>query len=126
MYTNADVTLYQYSKEGKTEKYTRRVIRRVYWEDAEQSTFLKTGQRNACSALLVIPLCSVENPLHIMKGSDLVVKGICEAEIDCSSPAAISQSLESMKKNHGALTVTSVDQRLYGSASVQHYELSCK
>ena len=33
MYTNADVTLYLYSKEGKAEKYTRMPIEGVYWED---------------------------------------------------------------------------------------------
>ena len=39
MYTNADVTLYLYSKEGKAEKYTRMPIEGVYWEDVRQSTF---------------------------------------------------------------------------------------
>ena len=43
MYTNADVTLYLYSKNGKTEMYTRMPIEGVYWEDVRQSTYLKTG-----------------------------------------------------------------------------------
>ena len=33
MYINADVTLYLYSKNGKTEMYTRMPIEGVYWED---------------------------------------------------------------------------------------------
>ena len=53
MYTNADCTLYLYSKEGKNEKYTRFPVGGVYWEDVEQATFLKTGQRNACLSRLI-------------------------------------------------------------------------
>ncbi|MDB2032471.1 hypothetical protein PMZ84_14730 [[Clostridium] symbiosum] len=126
MYTNADVTLYQYNKEGKTEKYTRIPIEEVYWEDVRQSTFLKTGQRNACSVLLVIPLESLNGPIEITQGKDLVVKDIITYEIDCSSQEAMSKSLAALKAVHELLTVTTVDERLYGSESMQHYELSCK
>ena len=126
MYTNADVTLYLYSKEGKAERYTRMPIERVYWEDVRQSTFLKTGQRDACSVLLVIPLESLDEPLKFTRGRDLAVKGIIDDEIDSSSQEALSKSLAELKNAHEYVTVTTVDERLYGSETVQHYELSCK
>ena len=126
MYTNADCTLYLYSKEGKAEKYTRFPVEEVYWEDVEQATFLKTGQRNACSVLLVIPLESLSEPVNFTRGKDLVVKGIVTDEIDCSSQETMSKSLAALKAAHELLTVTTVDERLYGSESMQHYELSCK
>lgn len=126
MYTNADVTLYLYSKDGKTEKYTRTPIEDVYWEDVKQSSFLKTGQRNACSVLLVIPLESLDEPVKFTEGHDLAVKGIVADEIDCSSQEAMSMALAALKASHQYVTVTTVDERLYGSESVQHYELSCK
>lgn len=126
MYTNADVTLYLYSKDGKTEKYTRTPIEDVYWEDVKQSSFLKTGQRNACSVLLVIPLESLDEPVKFTEGRDLAVKGIVADEIDCSSQEAMSMALAALKASHQYVTVTTVDERLYGSESVQHYELSCK
>ncbi|MCD8279371.1 DUF6751 family protein [Enterocloster citroniae] len=126
MYTNADVTLYLYSKEGKAEKYTRMPIEGVYWEDVRQSTYLKTGQRDSTSVLLVIPLESLDGPIKLTQGKDLIVKGIIEDEIDCSSQEAISKSLAALKASHGFLTVVTVDERLYGSESVQHYELACK
>lgn len=126
MYTNADVTLYLYSKDGKTEKYTRTPIEDVYWEDVKQSSFLKTGQRNACSVLLVIPLESLDEPVKFTEGRDLAVKGIVADEIDCSSQEAISKALAVLKAAHDFVTVTTVDERLYGSESVQHYELACK
>lgn len=126
MYTNADCTLYLYSKEGKAEKYTRFPVEEVYWEDVEQATFLKTGQRNACSVLLVIPLESLSEPVNFTRGKDLAVKGIVTDEIDCSSQETMSKSLAALKATHELLTVTTVDERLYGSESMQHYELSCK
>ena len=126
MYTNADCTLYLYSKEGKAEKYTRFPVEEVYWEDVEQATFLKTGQRNACSVLLVIPLESLSEPVNFTRGKDLAVKGIVKDEIDCSSQETMSKSLAALKAAHELLTVTTVDERLYGSESMQHYELSCK
>lgn len=126
MYTNADATLYLYSKIGKTEEYTRLPVEGVYWEDAQQSTFLKTGQRNATSVLLVIPMESLESPIAFTQGKDLAVNGIIEDEIDCSSQETLSKSLASLVAEHRCMTVATVDERRYGSEEVQHYELSCK
>lgn len=126
MFTNADVTMYLYSKEGKNEKYTRLPIEGVYWEDVQHATFLKTGQRDGCSVLLVIPLESLEVPANFTKGKDLVVKGIVEDEIDCNNQESMSKSLSTLKASQNFVVVVSVDERQYGSESVQHYELSCK
>lgn len=126
MYTNADVTLYLYSKEGKAEKYTRTPIEGVFWDDVQQSTFLKTGQRDACSVLLIIPIESIEEPLKLTKGKDIVTKGIVSNEIDCSNQEVMSKSLAGLKAAHGFVTILSVDEKLYGSESMWHYELSCK
>ena len=126
MYTNADVTLYLYGKDGKAEKYTRMPIEGVYWEDVRQSTYLKTGQRDGTSVLLVIPMESLDGPIKLTQGKDLAVKGIIEDGIDCSSQEAMSKFLAAFKAAHGFVTIVTVDERLYGSESVQHYELACK
>ena len=84
MYTNADVTLYLYGKDGKAEKYTRMPIEGVYWEDVRQSTYLKTGQRDGTSVLLVIPMESLDGPIKLTQGKDLAVKGIVDDGIDLS------------------------------------------
>lgn len=126
MYTNADVTLYLYSKDGKVEKYTRRPVEGVYWEDVKQSTFLKTGQRDARSVLLVIPFESLDGPVKFTQGRDLVVKGMVKEEIDSTSPETLSKSLAALKKEYEYVTVTTVDEKLFGSESMQHYELACK
>lgn len=126
MFTNADVTLYLYSKDGKAERYTRLPIEGVYWEDVRRSSFLKTGQRDACTALVVIPFESLNEPIRFAQGKDLIVKGIVADKIDGSSQEALSKALAALKAAHDYLTVTTVDERLYGSESVWHYELSCK
>lgn len=126
MFTNADATLYLYRKNGKNVSYLRQPIEEVYWEDVRQSTFIKTGQRDAASVLLVIPFESLTDPLMLTQGKDLVVKGIVEDEIDGSTPETLSKSLAALKEKYHYLTVTTVDEYLYGSESVQHYELSCK
>jgi len=49
-----------------------------------------------------------------------------EDEIDCTDQITLSRSLAALKASYDYLTTMSVDERLYGSESVQHYELSCK
>ena len=126
MYTNADCTLYLYSKKGKQEVYTRKPVEGVYWEDVRQSSFLKTGQKNAVTALVVIPLENLNIPVKFTNGKDLIIKGIIADEVDCTDQTTLSKSLAALKATHDILTVTTVDERLYGSESAQHYELSCK
>ena len=92
MFTNADATLYLYRKNGKNVSYLRQPIEEVYWEDVRQSTFIKTGQRDAASVLLVIPFESLTDPLMLTQGKNLVVKGIVEDEIDGSTPETLSKS----------------------------------
>ena len=123
MFTNADTTIYLYSKENGVEKYTRLPIEDVYWEEISQSTLLRTGEKNSASVLLVIPLESLGSPAEF--GKAIVVRGIIDDEIDSSSQKALSNSLTTLKKAHKCFTVTSVDAKLYGSEAVQHYELAC-
>ncbi|GLC79238.1 DUF6751 family protein [Lacrimispora brassicae] len=126
MFTNADATLYLYSKENGAEKYTRLPIEGVYWEEISQSTLLRTGEKNSASVLMVIPLESLDSPVEFTPGKDLAVKGIVMEEIDSSSQTALSKSLTTFRAVHKFVTVTSADAKLHGSEAVQHYELACK
>ena len=126
MFTNSDITLYLCTKEGKLEKFTRQVVRNVYWEDVDNATFLKTGQRGSCTALVMIPLNSLSGNINFTKGKDLMVKGVIDFEFDNASQATIAEGIAKLKTNYKALTLVSVDERLYGSKSVQYYELTGK
>ncbi len=126
MFTNADATIYLYSKKNGVEKYTRLPIEGVYWEEISQSTLLKTGEKNSASVLLVIPLENLESPIEFTPGKDLAVKGIITDEIDSSSQAVLSKSLAALRAAQKLITITSADAKLYGSEAVQHYELASK
>lgn len=126
MYTNADVTLYLYSKCGKQESYRRVFVEDVFWDDVKQSNVLKTGQRDYDSVLLVIPLESLFEAIRFTGGKDLAVKGQCNMELNYTDQKALAESLQKLRQCHGCVTVMTVDEKLYGSESMQHYELSCK
>lgn len=145
MFTNADCTVYLYCRENlipaenlypsdieypciysKHGHYIRLPIHDVYWEDVQHSTFMKTGQRDACSVLLVIPRDSLDEPIKFTQGKDLVVKGIVMDEIDCSDQKSMSESLAALKFAYDYQMIVSVDERLYGNEAIQHYELACK
>lgn len=126
MFINSDVTLYLCTKEGKLDKFKRQVVKNVYWEDVDNATFLKTGQRGSCTALVILPLSSLDGAVNFTKGKDLMIKGAIDFEFDNTSQATIAEGIAKLKTNHKALTLVSVDERLYGSKSVQHYELTGK
>ena len=77
-------------------------------------------------ALVMVPLSSLEGVVNFAKGKDLMVKGVIDFEFDNTSQATISEGIVKLKTNHKVLTLVSVDERLYGSKSVQHYELTGK
>ena len=105
MFTNSNITLYLCTKEGKFEKFTRRVVKNVYWEDVEHSTFIKTGQRGSCTALVMIPLSSLKGAINLTRGKDLIVKGVIDFEFDNTSQATIAEGIARLKTNYRALTL---------------------
>jgi len=126
MFTNADVTLYLYSKEGKKDTYTRLPVEEVFWDEVEGATLLKTGQKNTASVLMVIPLENLTSPITFTPGKDLVVYGVVDDEIDSADQKALSESLTGLKARHQYRTIMTADAKLYGSESMHHYELTCK
>ena len=126
MFTNSDITMYLCEKEGKLDKFKRQVVKNVYWEDVDNATFLKTGQRGSCTALVMLPLSSLDGAVKFAKGKDLMIKGVVDFEFDNTSQVTIAEGIARLKTNYKALTLVSVDERLYGSKSVQLYELTGK
>lgn len=126
MYTNADVTLYLYSKDGKKELYDRVWVEGVFWDEVEGAAILKTGQKNTASVLLAIPLESLTEPITFTPGKDLVVYGIVPDVIDYTDQKTLSESLSGLKARYQYRTIMTADAKLYGSESMRHHELTCK
>jgi hypothetical protein len=121
MYTNADITIYLY--DGG--KYTRTPVEKVFWSDTKQSNIKETGLTNADSVKIMIPISSANN-LEFTTSKDLVVKGIIDYEVDSTSQQTISNSLATLNKTYDVHTITSADDKRYGSSNMWHYDLSCK
>lgn len=123
MYTNADITLYA-CPDGK---YTRCEIKGVFWEDVKQSNVLKSGLSTADAVRIFIPVESLPGGIKLTAGKDWIVKGIVDDEIDNTSNQTISASLKALKDTYDrVVTVSVVDDKLYGSPRMQHIQLSCK
>lgn len=121
MYTNADMTLYLYNSGA----YTRVAIEKVFWSETKQSNVRELGIANADSLKVMIPFTSASN-LNFTLNKDVLVKDIVTDEIDATSQQTVSQSLDALKKKYKVFTVSSADDKGYGSQRMHHYDLSCK
>ncbi len=140
MRTNADITLYNYH-DGK---YYRKVVKEVFWDNVKQSNILKSGAVVSDAVSLFIPVSSlpegytkpkqynnltdVANKYTLQANSkDLIVKGESAFEFDNTSQATVSAGVKYLKDNYDdVVTVSIVDEKLFGDESMQHYKLSCK
>lgn len=123
MYTNADITIYA----CPNGKYTRHEIKGVFWEDVKQSNIIKSGLSTADAVKVFIPVGSLPGGIKFTTGKDLIVKDIVEFEVDNTSQQTISASLKAMKETYDrVVTVSVIDDKLYGSPRLQHIQLSCK
>ncbi len=121
--TNTDMTLYNVGSDGK---YTRIVIKDVFWQESKQSNIEKTGMASSDAVKVFIPITSAPINFNITTGKDLVIKGEITATIDNTSPQTISTSLKALTSSHDVHTVTICDAKLYGGPDLQHYLLTCK
>ncbi len=121
MYTNADITLYSYVDN----KYIRKVIKGVFWNEVKESNTLKSGLNTADSVKIFVPFANMPD-IKITTGKDIIVKSIIEHEVDNTSQATQSASLNQLKRDYQFVTISSCDAKLFGSKHMQHYVLSCK
>lgn len=121
MLTNVDITLYTFNDN----KYTRKEIKKVFWNEVKESNTVKSGMINSDSVKIFIPLLHAED-LEVTTGKDIAVRGIIDVEIDNTSQQTISASLKSLKDTHSFVTVSSCDLKDFGSKHMHHYVLSCK
>jgi hypothetical protein len=139
MYTNTDITIYNYRTDG----YHRQVIKNVFWDAVKQSNINKSGLTASDSVAIYIPLPSLNNYAKPKEYSalseigdnftlqanskDLIVKGEVPDIINNSSPQLQSASLTALKNTYdNVVTVTVVDDKRIGSPIMQHFLLSCK
>ena len=91
---------------NRMETYTRHFIPSIYWEDAAGQTQSGTAMQQQNAVFCVIPATSLSD--YLPKRDDLIICGRCE---DVAPP-----------KN--AKRVMMVEDYRYGSADVQHIEVT--
>lgn len=122
MYTNTDITIYADTENG----YERKYIYGVFWEGEKASNLLKSGMTVSDAVTLYIPKSSIPDGFKVREGKDLIVKGICPLEFNNTDGETISKSLKNLRKDYRVIAVSVVDEKYYGSETMQHIQLSCK
>lgn len=139
MYTNTDITIYNYRSDG----YHRHVIKDVFWDAVKQSNINKSGLTASDAVVIYIPLPSLDNYIKPKEyaalseigdkftlqanSKDLIVKGNIPDVINNTTPQLQSASLTALKNAYDdVVTVTVVDDKRIGSPIMQHFLLSCK
>ena len=126
MLPNTSMTIYNKITKNRETKYKKSYIYSVHWEDNEQFNILKSGLSNADKTSVYIPFRSCDNyqnPIEFRKSpvgftlqpEDIIVKGIIEDEFT---------TRKDLEKNHDYVRViTSVDDYLFGSDLIKHFEV---
>ena len=88
---------------------------------------LKSGMTTIEGVKVFIPAEHLPDGLKFNAGKDIVVKGIIDFEFDNTSQQTISNSLKSLKEQYDkVLTMSIVDEKMYGSPWMRHVQLGCK
>lgn len=135
MIPNTDITIYNKYIVNRSDAYQRAVVRRVVWQSTQSVSGSGSGRLSDNVAAIFIPVSSAANYVPPKKWralvskagtftlaeGDLVIRGVVADEI---SPTLTASDLRRLYDD--AVTITSVDAMLEGSAAVQHYEVGAK
>ncbi|MGN1410983.1 MAG: DUF6751 family protein [Oscillospiraceae bacterium] len=135
MYTNADCTIFNayYDKSHRCDSWRKTVIKGVYWEDASGENSQQTGLLNDCSAFVIIPknadfggkkymkpkeyYYNSSDSIFTFAPNDIIIRGIYIGDFTSI------KEINSLDDSH---TILKASDFLYGSPSVQHWEVQSK
>ena len=132
MLTNVDCTVYNKYLVGRVDTYQRVQISDVHWE---QRHAVRGDLNSPDVALVFIPFARGDNYLApriwqmsskvgswTLQIGDVIVKGLVTNEL-----VAGTFTLSNLKAAYDdVLVIASVDTRDYGSANMQHWEITCR
>lgn len=111
MVTNGSATLYHKTGSG----YTRTFIAAVCWQGAESAAMSVNGKKNAAETEIYIPFSVFSGEIA---AGDYLVRGDC--------PFIYADGITGLIKEYHPLTIMTVERCDYGSAELQHWEVSGK
>lgn len=117
--TNGSCTVYHQAESGG---YDREFIPDCFWMDSRGASATTGGIISEAGVIVYIPEAHAPK---LIAQKDIIVRGNCPHTFDNSTPAAISQSFEALRKAYELATVTAVDDKRYGSA-LRHIKVTAK
>ena len=135
MFTNADCTIFNayYDKSQGCDSWRKTVIKGVYWEDVSGESSQTNGLLNDCSAFVVIPKNADFGGKKYLKPkeyyhnssdstftfapNDIIIRSIYTGDFT---------SLKDINSLDDSHTILKSSDFLYGSPSVQHWEVQAK
>ena len=115
MRSNSDMTLYQRSVVAGAEAWTRVQVLAVQWEDSDGAKVLPNGTIRDDKATVYVPYARA---VEFTEG-DAIVRGLVTDTITTSFTMS-----DLKRKYRDTLTIKRVTRRDFGSAAMQHWELS--
>lgn len=125
MITNTDCTLYQFNGTG----YDRYHISAVMWQEYRSASVSKQGLQSADGIVIYVPKDNIPQMSQTATQSptkDIIIKGNCNFTFDNSSQQRVSESLKTLRSKHQYFTVMGIDNKLYGSESLQHIKITAR
>lgn len=135
MYTNADCTIFNayYDKSLRCDSWKKTIIKNVYWEDVSGQKIMSNGLENDCSCFVVIPknadfggkkyikpkeyYHNSSDSTFTFAPNDIIIRGIYTGDF---------KSIKDINNIDDSHTILKANDFLYGSASVQHWEVQAK
>lgn len=122
MLAQASCTLYKYNGIG----FDRHYISSCHWQENRASNVLKSGLESADSVTVYIQNESL-TVVPETASFDMLVKGECDFEFDNTNPQTVSESMKEFRKQYPHfVTVSSIDNKLYGLKELQHIKISAR
>lgn len=131
MHTNTDITIYNkyYDPETRLDKYSRKVIEKVFFEEKLATNRVKSGVDSSDAVMIVIPLTRLEGyvePKEFKGSTNTFTLAIGDRVVRNNVPYEITRSPSELDKKYEAYTITSIDRKTFGSHCMQHIEIGAK
>lgn len=119
MVTNADITVFNKSVANDGNRWIRRPVRDVFWQETKKMSVGSDGFVSADITTVFIPFSSA--PDLVVRKGDIIARNVIIFEIDESEKLSNLKALR--HKYNDVMTVMSVSKRDYGTPEMRHWEV---
>ncbi len=130
MKTNADITIYNryYDKTTRLDKYRRVVLYNVFYTEDKASNRLRSGIVEADGALLLVPLLNAHMVKYVPPEAyvgepDTFTFQLGDRMVKGSNLYEVQTKISEVDERYNAYSITSVDEKDFGSPHMRHLEI---